>query len=161
MNLRNRFKGLQALFKIPKAAGDSYNIYLYLQGITKETGNLNRLIRCTDYDHGFHMSGGISPKPEFTGMTIKKPVDRHSPPLALAALTNLTIPTMTLYFYCTRTSQVRHMLLMHNITIKSVKQHIGQSGKGFSETLVLIFTKIQWNFGTASAGWDLLKNQPT
>jgi type VI protein secretion system component Hcp len=155
------FKSLLGFMKRPKKPSkEGYKAYLYIEGITAETGDLNRLIQCVDFDHGFHMSGGISPKPDFTGMTIRKPVDSHSPPLALAALTALTIPTMILYFYSTKATKVRDMIIMHNSHLTSVKLHTDPAGKGLMETLVFDVSKIQWNFASSSAGWDLLKNRP-
>lgn len=158
MSLKNIFKRLLSITKRPKKIPNLCKLFIYIEGITEETGDLKRLIRCIDYEHGFHMSGGISPKPDFTGMTITKAVDRHSPPLALAALTNLTIPTMILYFYSTKTTKVRDLIIMHNSNLKSVKQHTECSH--LLETLIFDVNKIQWNFDSSSAGWDLLKNRP-
>ncbi len=154
------FKKFLDTIKLPKASEQGLKAHLYIKGITEETGNLNRLIRCIDYDLGFQMSDGISPKPTFTTMTITKPADKHSPTLALTALTNLTVPTMTLYFYNTKAAKVQYMIIMNHISILSNKQHMDPGGKDLLETVSFSFSKIEWNYENSSAGWDLIKNRP-
>ncbi|EEG76258.1 type VI secretion system tube protein Hcp [Dethiobacter alkaliphilus] len=138
---------------------EGIDVCLYLKGITEETGDLNRLIRCYEYNQYLQMPVQASANPKLSTITLTKPVDSYTPVLNLAAATNLIIPRAILYFYNNAAKQIQYMITLHDVFISSTRQYL-KTDKNLCDTFTLGFDKIKWEYKSSSTGWDLSGKKP-
>ena len=144
-------------FRLKEEKHNEIEAYLYLKTITEETGDLNRLIHCLEYNQCLQMPVQPSANPHLSSITVTKEVDRYTPALNLAAATYLTIPTGILYFYNNRTKRIHYMITIFDVFISSTRQYLENK---LLDTFTLGFGKIQWEYNSSSAGWDLANKKP-
>ncbi len=138
---------------------EGIDLCLYLKGVTEETGDFRRLIRCYEYNQYLKMPAKASANLNLSTITLTKKVDRFTPVLNLAAATNLTIPDAILYFFNNKTKKIHYMITLYDVFISSTRQYL-KPGKDLCDTFTLGFDKIKWEYNSTSTSWNITRKKP-
>ena len=126
---------------------EGIDLCLYLKGVTEETGDIKRLIRCYEYNQ------------YLSNITLTKTVDSYTPVLNFAAATNLIIPDAILYFFNNKSKKIHYMITLYDVFISSTRQYL-KPGKELCDTFTLGFNKIKWEYDSTSTSWNITRKKP-
>jgi len=120
------------------------------------------------FSSGVHQPGatGSLPvpgsRPEFTGLTLMKPLDQSSPKLFIAAASGQHIASARLDLYGTGSTVIGSIILT-DVLITSVNQGGSSAADATAEEVTLAFGKLELQYnganGTTSGAWDITQNK--